>query len=237
MAVAYGAACHGLFAAAIGAMVLALATGLQGGAGHARGGYALVANGLLLLQFPLLHSALLTRRGRRILIALAPERFGATLAPTTYALIASAQLLAVFTLWTPSGVVWWQAQGVLYWAIQAVNASAWLFVARAIWDASLGLQTGFIGWRAVFTGRPLKYPPFPDWGLFARCRQPIYFGFAMTLWIGPVWTPDHLAIALVWTLYCVIAPLHKEQRYLRIYGEAFAAYRRRVRYLVPSVFS
>ncbi len=33
---------------------------------------------------------------------------GQTLSTTTYAAIASVQLIALFVLWTPSGNIWWQ---------------------------------------------------------------------------------------------------------------------------------
>lgn len=41
------------------------------------------------------------------------------------------------------------------------------------------------------------------------------------------------ALAVAFTVYCVLAPLHKERRLLRIHGNRFAAYRRRVPYWLP----
>lgn len=64
-------------------------------------------------------------------------------------------------------------------------------------------------------------------------RQPVYLAFSLTLWTGPVWTADHLLIAVVWTIYCVVAPRHKERRYARQYGESFASYRAAVPYWIP----
>ena len=68
---------------------------------------------------------------------------------------------------------------------------------------------------------------------FAACRQPIYLGFALTLWTGPVWTPDRLVLALPWTLYCLVGPLWKERRFAALHGDRFDAYRQRVPYIVP----
>jgi len=69
--------------------------------------------------------------------------------------------------------------------------------------------------------------------LFAVCRQPIYLGFAMTLWTGPTWTPVRLLLAAIWSVYCALGPLHKEWRSLRRHGEAFASYQREVPYMLP----
>ncbi len=111
--------------------------------------------------------------------------------------------------------------------------AAWLLLGRALRDGGLGLQSGWIGWAAVWHGRQPEFPPLARAGLFARCRQPIYLGFALSLWTGPTWTPDRLLLAVLWTAYCVLGPLHKERRQARAHGEEFADYRRRVPYMLP----
>ena len=107
----YGLACHAAFAAAVALMIRGLYTGLQSGGGTLTGAAAWAANLLLTLQFPILHSYLLTRRGRRLLARLAPGQLGERLSTTTYAGIASLQLLLVFALWSPTGTVLWSAAG------------------------------------------------------------------------------------------------------------------------------
>ena len=73
----------------------------------------------------------------------------------------------------------------------------------------------------------------PVTGLFRLTRQPIYVSFALTLWTVPTWTPDQLAVAMTLTAYCLLAPLLKEQRYRRIYGQAFISYSQTVPYWLP----
>jgi protein-S-isoprenylcysteine O-methyltransferase Ste14 len=228
-------ACHGIFGIAIALMVANLYAGMGFGLGTLRGPGAVVADLALVLQFPLLHSALLTGRGRRVLAALAPRHLGRDLAPTTYAALAALQLGTTFLLWSPSGITWWQPQGLVRIAWSAPFVLSWVLLMKAIADGGPGLQTGWIGWTAVLRGRRPDFGSMPDRGLFARCRQPIYLGFAATLWTGPVWTPDHLFIAAVWTAYCVVGPRHKERRFARLYGQAFTDYQRRVPYMVPRV--
>jgi len=224
-----------MFALAVAAMAIGLNTGMELGLGTVPRPWAGWVNGALLLQFPALHSLLLNGRGRRLLTKIVPQ--GKRLAPTTFALIASLQVLATFLLWTPSHGEWWRPQGPWLAATSILNLGAWLFLGKALWDAGLGLQTGWIGWRAVHQGRNPSYPGLPQHGLFARCRQPIYLGFGLTLWTGPVWNADHLAIALTWTTYCLLGPILKERRFALQYGDAFAAYRQRVPYLLPRIRS
>jgi protein-S-isoprenylcysteine O-methyltransferase Ste14 len=199
--------------------------------GRLHGAAAWIANALLLAQFPLLHSWLLTARGRRVLARLVPH--GPTLAPTVFATVAAWQILATFLLWSPSHVVLWEATGAARAAFAVAFALSWVFLGKALFDAGLGLQTGSIGWMALWRGERPRYPGMPERGLFAACRQPIYLGFALLLWTGPVWTRDHLVLAVAWSAYCALGPLFKEERFARIHGAAFEAYRARTRYLLP----
>jgi protein-S-isoprenylcysteine O-methyltransferase Ste14 len=188
---------------------------------------------LLVLQFPLLHSFLLSRRGRPALQRLSPVGHGRTLAVSTYALLASLQLLLTFWAWTPSGVLWHEPHGAVGAAQWVLFGGAWLFLQKALWDAGLGLQTGAVGWLALWRGRSVRFPDLPTQGLFALCRQPIYLGFALVLWTAPVWSPDWLLLASGWSLYCVVGPRLKEVRQARLFGARFTAYRAAVPYLVP----
>jgi protein-S-isoprenylcysteine O-methyltransferase Ste14 len=232
-ALTMGLLCHVVFTAAVGSMALALASGLQLGHGTATGWRAVAADLALLLQFPLVHSALLSRHGSWLLARLSPVGHGRTLLVTTYAIVASLQLLLTFWAWTPSRVVWHEPAGASGAAQWLLFAGAWAFLHKALWDAGLGVQSGAAGWWALWRGRPVAFGPMPTRGLFARCRQPIYLGFALVLWTAPVWSLDWLVLASGWGLYCVVGPLWKEARWSRRHGAQFAAYRAAVPYLLP----
>lgn len=230
---AYGVVCHALFAVAVAAMVGGMYTGMTHGRGRVGRPFAWLADLALVGAFVGVHSGLLSRRGRHLLARLAPRALGRDLSTTTYALVSSLALLALFVLWTPSGIVWWRATGVTKGLLSVAYAAAWLFLVRALWDAGLALQTGHLGWRAVAAGRPPVYPPMPARGLFRVVRQPISLGFVLTLWTTPTWTPDQLLLATTLTAYCVLAPRRKEARFAALYGEEFRRYRARVPYLLP----
>jgi protein-S-isoprenylcysteine O-methyltransferase Ste14 len=233
LAYGYGVACHALFALAVLAMIVALFFGMSESLGRVPEPWRWWVNAALLLQFPLTHSALLSSPGRRVLTRLAPGDMGGTLSTTTYALIASVQLFALFALWTPSGTIWWRAEGVVFWAICAAFAVSWLLLLKASWDAGAEVQSGALGWMSLAAGWRPVFPDMPTGGLFRLIRQPIYLSFALTLWTVPVWTPDQLTVAFVLTAYCLAAPVLKERRFSALYGARFAAYRAATPYMLP----
>lgn len=233
IALIWGAACHTVFAAAVIAMIVAMWFGMSQSFGTIPAPWHWLANLCLLLQFPLVHSVLLSQSGRRFLARLAPRRTGATLATTTYALIASLQLLVVFMLWTPSGTVWWQATGASLWLMAALYAASWLLLIKASWDAGAEVQSGLLGWASLIRGVRPQFPPMPTAGLFRLVRQPIYVSFALTTWTVPTWTPDQLLVASVLTAYCLLGPLAKERRFAAMHGAAWEAYRQRTPYWLP----
>lgn len=235
VAVLAGVVCHGTFLLGVLSMVVGLHEGLRSGLGRLEGWAAVLADAALVLQFPLLHSLLLTRGGGRLLARLVPLGLGRALATTTYATFASLQTLVTFALWSPIGPVLYDVQGPARPVVQALYGASWLLVVVAMHQAGLGVQSGSLGWLAVARGRQPVYGSFPTAGLFARCRQPIYGAFALTLWTGPVLTADRLALAVVWTGYCVLGPLLKERRYVAWHGDAFRAYQARVPFLLPAL--
>lgn len=233
VALSYGVVCHAAFAAGVLTMMAAMYFGMSRSLGTVPSPWNWVANAALLAQFPIVHSLLLTTRGRALLTRLAPSGTGSTLSTTTYVTVASLGVFALFALWTPTGTIWWQAHGTALWALSAAYAASWLLLGKSMLDAGLSVQTGSLGWTALLRGRRPVYPPMPVTGLFRLTRQPIYVSFTLTLWTVPTWTPDQLVVALTLTGYCVIAPLFKEARFRRIYGEAFDRYARAVPYWLP----
>lgn len=236
-ALGMGAVTHLVFALAVGAMIGAMFFGLSESFGRVPQPWAWGVNLLLIAQFPLVHSVLLTGRGARLLARLLPGPHGRTLSTTTYALIASVQLLALFALWTPSGHIWWRAEGAGFWMICAAYAASWLLLIKASFDAGAEVQSGALGWMSLMARVQPRFPDMPTQGLFRVIRQPIYVAFALTLWTVPVWTPDQMLLAVTLTAYCLLAPRLKERRFAARYGAQFNQYRASVPYALPRVIS
>lgn len=233
MALSYGVVCHVSFLLGVLTMMAAMFFGMSRSLGTVPTPWNWIANVALLVQFPVIHSLLLTTRGRALLARLAPAGTGSTLSTTTYVAIAALQIFALFAFWSPTGTIWWQASGVALAGWIALYAASWVLLGKSMADAGLALQTGSLGWVALFRGRKPVYPPMPQTGLFRLTRQPIYVAFTLTLWTVPTWTPDQLVVAVTFTAYCVIAPRFKEARFRRIYGSAFERYVRAVPYWLP----
>ena len=233
VAFSYGVLCHLTFAVAVLSMIIAMFFGMSQGFGRVPGLWAILANVALIAQFPLVHSLLLSPRGSRILARLAPRSFAPTLSTTTYAIVASVQLLALFTLWTPSGIIWWQADGAAFTIICVCYGVSWLLLSWASYDAGAEVQSGALGWMSLAQNIRPVFPDMPTTGLFSIIRQPIYVSFALSTWTVPVWTPDQLFLALSLTTYCLLAPRLKERRFGQRYGDQFEAYKRDVPYAMP----
>ena len=233
LALCFGVLCHVIFVAGVLAMIVMMFFGLSKRLGTVIWPMAVVTNAALIAQFPLAHSLLLTGPGGRFLARLIPGPHGQTLATTTYAIIASIQLLVLFTLWTPSGIVWWQAEGAVFWAVTGAYAASWLLLLKASFDAGAEVQSGALGWMSLMARIRPVFPDMPTLGLFRLIRQPIYVAFALTLWTVPIWTPDQLALAICFTTYCLLAPRRKERRFAQRYGDRFARYRADVPYALP----
>jgi protein-S-isoprenylcysteine O-methyltransferase Ste14 len=233
LALIMGALCHLIFAMAVLSMMAAMFFGMSESFGRVSWPWAILANAALIVQFPLLHSFLLSKRGTKIVARLIPGPHGGTLASTTYAIIASLQLAALFLLWTPSGIIWYRADGTAFVLIFGLYAATWLLLLKASFDAGAEVQSGALGWMSLLGKIKPVFPEMPTQGLFRLIRQPIYVAFALTLWAVPVWTPDQLALAISYTAYCLIAPRLKEKRFEQRYGAAFDRYRDRVPYIIP----
>ena len=228
VALALGLLCHLSFVVAVVVMGLWLFGGMDLGPFHPSRATAVVADILLILQFPLLHSLFLGSRGRRLLERLLPGDLGRKMITTTFVTFASVQLIVLFVAWAPLGGFRWQPSGLLFGVWSCAYALSWVFLTVAMWNAGLSTQMGYLGWWSVWRGKTPQYGDFPTHGLYKVCRHPVYFAMALVALLGPVWTVDHLIIAVVFCSYCILGPIHKERRYRKRFGERFEAYRRSV---------
>ncbi len=232
-ALSVGVLCHCTFLFAVASMMIGIYTGFLSAFGQLSGWTAGAANFFLVIQFPLAHSWLLTKRGHAFLRRLSPPPIAGAMTTTWFAFIASLQILLTFTLWSPTREVLLEWQGSGRVASNLLYFASSVFLMTAMIDADLSLQSGSKGWYSVFRNRKPQYFDFPRKRTFQICRQPIYLAFALILWTAPVWTPDRLGLAFCWSAYCILGPRLKERRYLNIYGTRFREYQAAVSYFIP----
>jgi protein-S-isoprenylcysteine O-methyltransferase Ste14 len=236
LALLAGILCHLSFLCAVGLMAYHFYFGFSDPFYPATDGQGLATNVFLILQFPIIHSLLLSESGRRALTKIVPFGIGGDLSTTTFAFISSLQLIAVFLLWTPTGIILWEPHGVIRAVLGVLFVFSWVFLGKAILDTNLALHSGYLGWGAVIRGEKPYFPPPQCRGTTKYIRNPIYLAFALILISGPVWSLDHVLFASLWGVYCLIGPLFKEQRFKKWYGQRFIAYQDKVPYMFPLIF-
>ena len=231
----YGLLCHVIFTVSVVTMLVAMFFGMSQSFGKIPDPYSYFFNLLLLLQFPIAHSFLLSSIGQKYLLYFSPKQYSRTLAPTIFALLASIQLFLLFFCWTPTKIMIWEATGTSYFLMCMLYSFSWLLLIWASIDAGAELQSGALGWMSLAQNKAPKFPELPTFGLFKFIRQPIYASFALTTWTTPNWTLDQLLIAVVFTIYCVVAPKFKEKRLEKRFGDKFTNYKSQVPYMIPSL--
>jgi protein-S-isoprenylcysteine O-methyltransferase Ste14 len=152
---------------------------------------------------------------------------------STYVLAASLALALLFWQWRPIGGVVWEVSGVGRWALIALSLGGWLVV---LVSTFLTDHFDLFGLRQVWLylrNKPYTGIPLGEKGFYKAVRHPIYLGFAIAFWATPKMTTGHLVFAAATLAYMLVAIQLEERDLVRIYGDAYRAYRRRVAMLLP----
>jgi protein-S-isoprenylcysteine O-methyltransferase Ste14 len=192
-------------------------------------GVALLINAGLLGVFAIQHSVMARPAFKRWwtrIIAKEAER-------STYTLLSSVALIALFAFWEPIGGVVWQVessvgQGLLYTGF----AFGWLLV---LVSTFLINHFDLFGLRQVWLQlrrRPYTPLPFKTPVLYRYVRHPLYVGWFFAFWCTPTMTVAHLVFAIATSAYILIA-IQLEERDLVAEHPEYAQYRKRVPMLVP----
>ena len=150
-------------------------------------------------------------------------------------------LLAVAHLGTVWLIGWYLLAGTeayalepwLWGLLKALYVAGWAILALGLSGYDLARLAGTRQIRSYLRGidEPEDEPLRRD-GLHRFVRHPVYAGGFLILW-GRVDDPFALATAVWGSLYLVIGTVFEERRLSRLYGAAYAAYRRQVPAFVP----
>lgn len=185
----------------------------------------------LLSLFAVQHSVMARPWFKRAWTRVIPE----AMERSTYVLASSLALLVLFWQWRPLGGVVWAVENPL---------GRLLFYAGYGFGLGLVLVTTFVinhfdlfGLRQVWRhlrGEPQARLRFVMPFLYRVVRHPLYVGWFFAFWCTPRMTVTHLFFAVMTTAYILVAIQFEERDLIREHPE-YAAYRRHVPMLVPSV--
>ena len=191
---------------------------------------AVTINLLLIVLFGMQHS-IMARSGFKTWLhsALPPaaER-------SVYVLMASLVLALLLWQWRPITTVLWQADSsfgaALGWTIYASGFGLVFLSTFLINHFDLfGLQQVWMQFR----GRKSAPPQFKTPLLYRLVRHPLYLGFLLAFWGGPLMTIGHFLFAAGMTAYILIAIRLEERDLVRSHGPLYEQYRERVPMLIP----
>lgn len=122
-----------------------------------------------------------------------------------------------------------QTLGLLSWAVSDVTrlASVLLMGFGTVWTAYAQISMGK-SWRI---GIPSEAPPLRTDGPFALSRNPIFLGMLAFVLGMTLWSPSVVTVTLLVASYISIEiQIRGEESFLeRMHGEAYRAYKQRVR--------
>ena len=83
------------------------------------------------------------------------------------------------------------------------------------------------------TDRPQRPLTLTTSGLYRIVRHPIYVGTLVAFWATPDMTVGHLLFAVWATAYTLLGTILEERDLVRMFGDGYRDYQRRIRMLLP----
>jgi protein-S-isoprenylcysteine O-methyltransferase Ste14 len=186
----------------------------------------------LILAFGLQHSVM-ARSGFK---AWLKRHLDASAERSVYVLLASLMLMLLFWQWRPIPAIAWST------ASAAGQAIAWGVFALGFGIVLLSTflidHFDLFGIKQVvrqFAGREAAPARVVTPLLYRVVRHPLYLGFVLAFWGGPVMSAGHLLFAAAMTAYILVAIRFEERDLVRQLGDRYVQYRGRVPMLVPGL--
>lgn len=185
----------------------------------------------LMALFALQHSVMARPAFKRWWTRFVPQ----SIERSTYVLLSSLALIALFAWWRPLPAPVWQLESEpLRWLLFALYALGWLIVLTGTFLIS---HFDLLGLRQVWLhARGITYTdlPFTTRGYYKLVRHPLMLGFLVAFWATPDMSRGHLLFALVTSAYILVAVKFLEERDLvAACGERYQQYQRQVPMLLP----
>ncbi len=157
---------------------------------------------------------------------------------TVYLAASSGALLVMMGLWQPTGLTVWripasdaatEAARAVCFAVPAVVV-LWLVARLGFFE--------FVGWAQLFSPadagtRTAGTPELRTTGIYGLVRHPVYTGLLAMFLLGPTLSLDRLLLFAAALAYLSVGIPVEERKLIRLFGPAYAEYRRRVPALLP----
>jgi len=193
---------------------------------------ALIIDALLLLMFAVQHSVMARPAFKEVLTRFIP----AAAERSTYVLLSSLLLIALFAFWQPIGGVVWNVTNP--GARNAINAVFGFGFALVFVATLLINHFDLFGLRQValnLAGKPYTYLEFRTPLFYRFVRHPLYVGWLIAFWATPTMTGAHLLFAVLTTTYILMAIRWEERDLVVVHGAKYQDYQKRVPKLIPSL--
>jgi methanethiol S-methyltransferase len=181
-------------------------------------------DGLLALQFAVVHSLLLLPAVKARLTRLVPAPFYGCF----YCLIVTLGLLVLIAGWRTSPVFVWHLQGWPRFCVQCAYFASWAALLYCFSLTGFGYQTGWTPWWAWVRGRPQPVRRFEPRSVYRLLRHPSYLCFLGLIWFNPSLSLDRALLTGVWTLYVFVGSYLKDRRLVYYVGDPYRQYQERV---------
>lgn len=193
---------------------------------------ALIVDVALIAIFGFQHSIMARAGFKRAWTRIVPE----PIERSAYVLLASLALIVLFLFWRPVPHPVWsvgnEIGAAILWALFGLG---WLLV---LLSTFLLNHFELFGLRQVWSharGTAIPPPEFRQPLLYKWIRHPLYSGFFLAFWATPQMTQGHLLLAVGMSVYMLIAIRYEERDMIRLFGERYVEYRRKVGMLVPGL--
>src|SRR6201996_3005725 len=196
--------------------------------------HALTVDLSLLAAFAVQHSGMARPAFKRWWKQFVPE----AAERSTYVLVSSLALVALYIFWEPIGGVVWSASSTLTRNIViGVYLFGWLLL---LYTTFLIDHFDLFGLKQVWrrlSNKSYRDPAFRTPSLYKLVRHPLYIGWLTIFWAAPVMTAAHLLFALATTAYILIAIQFEEADLVTAFGNTYVDYRARTPMLIPRLWS
>jgi len=201
-------------------------------AGGASFWQAFLIDSLLLGIFAIQHSVMARPVFKRVWTRLIPE----AAERSTYVLLSSLALVALFAFWQPIGGLIWSASDPI--AREILNSLCLLGFGLVLISTFLINHFDLFGLRQVWlylTRRSYTHLEFRTPLFYKYVRHPLYVGWMIAFWATPEMTGAHLLFATLATVYMLLAIRWEERDLIILHGHKYERYRQQVPKLIPSL--